>query len=108
MTQTDDKHCRRQSGRTTRLLKEAIDLVKAGRAVYVIGTNKQHCWHLKNAADLLVPDVGIKFETPETLSNLDWETVSLKGAHPNCIVLVDHATIEARFSKLIEMLHRFD
>lgn len=108
MTQTDDKHCRRQSGRTTRLLEEAINLVRAGRAVYVIGADKQHCWHLKNAAGLLAPEVEITFETPETLSNFDWETFRLRGAHPNCIVLVDHFTIETHFSRLIEMLHRFD
>jgi len=32
----------------------------------------------------------------------------LIGAHPNCVVLVDHHAIEDRFARVLEMLHAYD
>lgn len=50
----------------------------------------------------------IKFELADSPGNFDWQTMTLVGAHPNCVVLVDHYAIEQTWSRMLEMLHRFD
>jgi len=42
------------------------------------------------------------------LANIDWENMRMTGAHPNCVLLVDHFAIESKFSQILAMLHRFD
>lgn len=96
------------SGRTTRLLAEAISQDRSGRAVYVLTLDASHAESLKEECLRIAPDVRIKFEAAGCLRNLSWEQVRLVGAHPNCLVLIDHAAIEAKFGALLQMLHRFD
>lgn len=100
---------KRRNGRTARMLNEAIALSAQGRAVYIVAAHAAHAVALRR---LLRREIGdrsdIKVETPDDLGNFCWETLSLRGAHPNCVVLVDHWTIESRFGRLLEMLHRYD
>src|SRR5688572_33456709 len=98
----------RRTGRTTRMLEHAKELALAGRAVYVIADNERDARRLEiECFKTGEPNLGIKFETPGSLGNFDWEEMRLTGAHPNCVVLVDHNAIEARFSRLIRMLHAY-
>lgn len=105
-----EKTSRRRTGRTTRMLEDAMGLARNGRAVYVIGATKRHADMLKGIAGPEADRLGIKFETARErgLGNMDWETMSLQGAHPNCVVLVDHYAIESKFAAVLEMLHRYD
>ncbi len=96
----------RQTGRTTRLLARAVQLSTDGRAVYIIAANHAEVVRLRSL--LGDDDHGIKIETPESPGNVNWSTLTLRGAHPNCVVLVDHYAIESRFSAVLEMLHAFD
>lgn len=98
----------RRSGRTTRMLKEAMKLAQEGRAVYIVAHTSSQVKELENRLGPAGEQLGIKVDVPEFLGNLSWETLTLTGAHPNCVVLVDHHTIEARFAGMLEMLHRFD
>lgn len=98
----------RGTGRTTRLLAEATKLAEQGSAVYVVTATTQHARQLEVAAGEDAAKLGIKFESMGALSNLDWETLTLRGAHQNCEVLVDHYAIECQFRSVLEMLHRFD
>jgi hypothetical protein len=99
----------RRIGRTTRMLQEAEKLASEGRAVYVVGADTHHA-RILNAmfggekADRL----GVKFESPSTLHNLDLRNMRLYGGHGNCRVLVDHYTIEREFAPVLSMLHRYD
>lgn len=34
--------------------------------------------------------------------------MQLKGAHPNCRILIDHWTIESEYARMLSELHRFD
>lgn len=97
----------KHTGRTTRMLEEAKRLASLGRAVYVVAADEAHAAILKAA---LPPkaETGISVETPESLGNFDWHYMRLMRAHPNCVVLVDHYTIESRFALMLNMLHRFD
>ena len=92
------------------MLEDAIKLSKEGKAVYVIAPHM-------NYADLLRRQLlemagtklhGIKVEIPDEVRNMNWKTMQLERAHPNCVVLVDHYTIETLFAPLIEMHTRYD
>ena len=96
----------RASGRTTRMLAHAKKLRAEGRAVYVLADNQREVNRL--TIQLGADNHGIKVETPESLGNLDWQRMTLKGAHPNCVVLVDHHAIEDRFGEILRMLHAYD
>ena len=96
----------RGTGRTTRMLEHAKKLAREGRAVYVIADNTRDMRRL----EILCGEskLGIKFETPSTPGNFEWEAMRLRGAHPNCVVLVDHWAIESKFARVLEMLHAYD
>lgn len=100
----------RKTGRTTRMLQEAISFAKQGRAVYVIAGSADHRNQLeKRISDLCygLTNLGIKVEYPAP-HNFDWDYLRLKGAHPNCVVLIDHHTIERRYAAILHELHRYD
>jgi hypothetical protein len=102
LTLFDDKL--RRTGRTTRMLEEAKKLAEGGRAVYIVAANKKHQLQLAKLLGDGNPYScvsGIKVETENSLSNFDWETLSLKGAHPNCVVFVDHFAIEEKLSRVL-------
>ncbi len=96
---------KRQTGRTTRMLEEALYQARVqGRAVYVVmpyenlrelyaSNPKYHC---------------LRFETLHSLRTLDLRTGRLVGAHPNCLVFVDHSVLEMHFSWLVAQSTRFD
>lgn len=90
------------------MLLEAIAKAREGRAVYVVAANESEARRMRN---LLGPEgqlLGIKVETSSELTNLDWFSMRLKGAHPKCIVLADHFAIELHFAPILNMLHRYD
>lgn len=104
---------RRQTGRTTRMLTEAFKLAKEGKAVYVLAANSEHMYQMERMADRLFGSgeasvLGVKFETPASLTTFDFRTMQLRGAHPNCRILIDHWTIESEFAEMLSELHRFD
>ncbi len=99
-----DKH--RMTGRTTRMVEEAIRLSKEGRAVYILAACKSHAMCLQKWIDEDIPNSGIKCE-PLT-NEFNWDMLSVPGAHPNCAFLVDHYAIESKFPGLIGMLTQFN
>ena len=88
------------------MLKHARQLAEDGRAVYVIADNMDDARRLQ--MQFGEPTIGVKFETARTLGNFDWERMRLVGAHPNCVVLIDHHAIEDRYAAMLQMLHMFD
>lgn len=88
------------------MINEAKKLAADGRAVYIVAANKIEAENIQYRIGAKTS--SIKVNTEITLSNFDWETMSLLGAHPNCVVLVDHYAIESKFPKLLEMLYRYD
>ena len=98
------------TGRTTRMLKEAIRLSGKGYALYVVAADRPHQLTLQSMLDELRPPRGhgIKIEYVEMFPEIDWQTMSMPNARPNCRVLVDHYTIEHRFRYMLQQLHAFD
>lgn len=104
-----DAQSKRASGRTHRMMLEAINLAQNGRAVYVVCHTMAHANYLHREWADKTQGLGIKFETTETLGpSWSWETMKSLGMHPNCVVLVDNWAIEGRFSAMLEMLTRWD
>lgn len=90
------------------MLREAVELAEQGRAVYVISCSHRDAEQLENLIGIEKSQkLGIKFESIGS-NYFDWESLRVRGSHPNCIFLVDHWAIESRFGKLLEMLHRYD
>lgn len=99
----------RRTGRTTRMIKNAGSAALDGHAVYIICATARDIPHFERlVVDLGYDGLGIKVGSPSDLSNFDWETMTLRGAHPNCKVFVDHYAIEIRFSRMLAELHRYD
>ena len=99
----------RQSGRTTRMLKDAERLALEGRAVYVLAANELQRCLLRDKCGEKAYRLGIKFESPGSLgSSLDWFGMRILGSHPNCVLLADHFAIESALRRAIEMMHRYD
>lgn len=101
------------SGRTTAMLQEAISLCIKGKTVYLIFGSDRHLKTVQNTlwkhlTQSETERIHVKFETPQSVGNLCWETMTLRNSHPNCAVLVDHHLIESKFGAMLRMLHRFD
>ena len=99
----------RRSGRTTRMLTEALEAAMSGQAVYIIASHRHTQEYMRELLAEMSPasDFGIKIEFPAP-SNFDWESLTLLGAHQNCRVLVDHLAIEVKYARILDMLHRHD
>lgn len=96
---------KRQTGRTTRMVQKAHELDLQGRVVYIVALHDD-----QHRIEGLVGEstTGIKVETLGSLRTYDLEACVLHGAHPNCVVLVDHSVIEHRFEAMLKELHRYD
>lgn len=105
------------------MLNEAIMLAGVGRAVYVVAADGAHARQLENSCRRLwalakglqyyeptedFEKLGIKFEDEESLGCVHWTTMTLHGAHPNCVLLFDHHTIEKKFESLVRELRRYE
>lgn len=103
----------RRSGRSTRLVRAAIEAIQNGRAVYILCTNKEHMKSLVeqvNRAEMRYLTIQPKYETLESIGieNIDWKTTQIIGAHPNCKLFIDHQVYEQLFSHFINGYHAYD
>lgn len=92
---------KRGTGRTTRMLEEAITLHNEGRIVYVLAKDLEHVQTIKK--QLLSMGADIVVEVLSEIPSFDFEgNYTPLGYPPNCVFLVDHAAIEP----IIENLER--
>ena len=96
----------KQSGRTTRLCKKAIELDAIGKSVYLVCVSRPAVHDLLRS---LNPNHRINVETFTTIGHsFDIRTMRVYGSHPNCEFLFDHYAIETEFKALLTKLHEFD
>jgi hypothetical protein len=115
----------RRTGRTTRLLREAVRLASEGKAVFVVSVGNR----LLNMFRYM-PEAHQTFQSHPVDRNqyghvwtkgslvflssgssvIDWESLTIPGMRGmrNGVLLVDHYAIEEKFKKHLEMLHRYD
>ena len=107
----------RGSGRTTRMIEEALQKHDEGRAVYIL----MHDMCMKRELERLAMQIcrmrgkvlssSIKFETVESLGgihHIDWKNRKVLGAHPNCALIIDHHVWATHFGFAIEGYHEYD
>jgi hypothetical protein len=107
----------RQTGRTTRMLKHAVNLARSGKRVVIIADNRTDANRLSLELHQFITlepgetlqSRGIKVSVPELLgADFDWEDMSVPLADDATVFLVDHHAIEDRYSKMLKMLHAYD
>jgi len=123
----------RHTGRTTRMIAQALDEAKSGRRVYVVGSDASHSYQMWAMCQKMTcsrdhaggfgynhddhgksiglfrghNEVGRIFFVPPK-GTFDWQHLCFLDGRLTAIVHVDHHAIEQRFSKMLEELHRYD
>lgn len=113
----------RRSGRTTRMLLDAARAAKGGQTVYIVSANYAHSEELaKRLRDLggvfnkktMMIQIGnglIVFISAgsESYTKFDWSELRPLGTQvQRSEVFIDHYTIESRFARVLQELHRWD
>ena len=106
----------RSTGRTTRMLEEAICLSSEGRAVYVMMHTRTAEAEFKHRVAMICERKGIevpaiKFETWESLGGnrgVDLTQQKMLGAHPNCCLFIDHHFYQHHFEHILAGFHQWD
>ena len=107
----------RGSGRTTRMIEEALRKQEEGRAVYILCHDNNFKREAQRLAMLICKQKGvvlpssIKFETVESLGgthHIDWKNKTIHGAHPNCALIIDHHVWATNFGFAIDGFHEYD
>ena len=110
-----------KTGRSTRLVKAAVKSAVSQQAVYIVVAHFSDVSRMERLVDEIIEStvkadraskaarLGIKVEPFIAVRDqLDWTTMTFRGAHRKCAVFVDHFTISAHFSDMLRELHRFD
>lgn len=126
---TYQQEFKRSTGRTTRMLEEALREAKAGRHVVVVSGTNESSRHLLDlfwvVAGRRSVDVHRKSFDRVCVANhsdgdgivcfwtfgescMDMQTLKLPHPYENSVVLVDHWFLEERLRVAMEMMVRFD
>ena len=107
---------KRRTGRTTRLLDDAIGALLGSDNVLIIGANRVHTNYLRRTlaerADSIgfdvraLPEQRIVVAT-EREAQFDW-TGMYSALYPGYITFVDHYTVESRWAALLLAWTRYD
>lgn len=109
----------RQTGRTTRMLNEAVEQARAGRSVFIVHdseiesdlTRRRLFTEYKDTGILPLTccvDVRIGFDYQAMNCSYDYkERVGLLPSK-DYVLFVDHHVLERKFSKVLAMMTRFD
>ena len=76
----------RQTGRTSRMIEDAISKIKDGKTVYIIAANARE---QRRLGELVRNHPEVKVENPDSFGNFSWKTLRLRGADPDCVVFGD-------------------
>lgn len=105
----------RQTGRTTRMLLDAVEASKSGKEVYVLISNHdflQKIFVLANEVGIkdYIKNSSIKIRVISSNHNddWDWDSYRLLGVGDETAVFVDHIVIERKYEKILSELHKYD
>ena len=98
---------RRGTGRTTRMVKQALADVRAGYRTYVVMHNDDAVnWAKSYFRE--AERQGVQFETVRTMGGFDHITCTFLRAHEACRIHIDHHTIFTLYGNALEHFHRWD
>lgn len=97
----------RGTGRTTRMLAEAVAQAERGRQVIIVAANTRQA---KEFGRQLTgcPVRGRILLTAPPMAGMDWHSMRPRFAAINDIVLIDHYAIESTWNQLVTELHAYD
>lgn len=99
---------KRGTGRTTRMIEEAVREARKGRQVYILAGSDRDEIRLRSLLPQDVQDT-VTVVSDQTLGYLiDPYYLRLSGVDPDHLLLIDHYYIEHRYGKLIDMWMRYD
>lgn len=86
------------------LIDSARMLSATGRRVYLVTQDE----HILGEAKVELTGYNVSVEGPETLSNLNLVDLTLVGAHPSVVLLVDPVMLESKFRGALVEINRWD
>lgn len=96
----------RQTGRTTRMMEQAVSHAAQGRAVYVYAHHRVYVRQLEQKFQrqlIVYPSIKIEM-LPDAW---DWQSMRPNDkAHPNCVFLVDHTAVELHLEEIDKEIMR--
>ena len=95
----------RRTGRTTRMLQDAVKKAFHGVTVYVVAYNKDHASTMWNMVENLTNGQILKGTLP-TLHIITKDDLPIVPDHAE--VSYDHYTHERLYADILEQAHRFD
>jgi len=100
----------RQSGRTTRMVSEAVSRVGYGKVIYVVvptGIRGQVLRQLQMGLDgKPLESVGVVVSHTLPM-NFDYRTWTAPG-YRDCEFFIDHSILERTFYRFLQEYHRYD
>lgn len=93
---------RRQTGRTSRLIAEAVRMKSEGKRVAVIFSTMGEVHEFQLKTNCCVKAFSASSQ------EWSWDEFRVYGLPLDTEYLVDHHAIESRFSKILRAYHRFD
>ena len=96
------------TGRTTKMLKDAIEVVKSGKDVVIVGISEGDCKRLKKMAETLFSEI---YYSPRikyiSMNDMKWNWSSgVYGFHGD--VFVDHYAIEYSVAQITQWKRSYD
>jgi hypothetical protein len=100
----------RQTGRTSRMIDEAICAAKTGKLVYIICDNIDQRKAVEKQIEKFIRSNTLRVRVcePQHVGEINWETLTITGQSNNTIVFIDHLVIENRLHTALEMLNRWN
>lgn len=98
----------RGTGRTSRMIQDAICVAQAGKLVYIICDNIDQRKAVEKQVERFVYSNSIRVCEPQHVGEINWETLTIKGQASNTTVFVDHLVIENRLNAALDMLNRWN
>lgn len=105
----------RQTGRTSRMIKDAFDLAAIGNTVFVL-CSESNIYHIQRLMFEICAERGypipgpFKFHTVKTLGlqNIDWHKQCLAGMPFKTELVIDHNVWAEQFGFAINGYHEYD
>lgn len=97
---------KRQTGRTLRMLAEALASAKNGFRTFVMLTPVEAHQFADNP--LFANEPNLKIENYITVHQYNWDTMMMGGEYMAWKIFIDHAVFERQFRRQLALWHQYD
>lgn len=97
----------RQTGRTSRMISQAVALMCQGREVVILAHHEVFARDLRQRVDAALVAGGARSIKVQVMpERFNWRTMRVEGANPNSVFLVDHMAIEIQVEDIDKQILR--